>query len=107
MAEVSIDRVTAGSIVEKDVTMPNGALLAKSGTELKEQQIALLKKRGVRTVVVIDGDSPGGNREVSEKIYEKRCAVLEEAFRVSGELPHMAAIKTASKEHLRLKRPWE
>ena len=107
MAEVSIDEVAAGSIVGKDVTMPNGALLIKSGTELNEQQIALLKKRGVKTVVIGSGDNPDGNREVSEKIYDERCAVLEEAFRVSGGLPHMAAIKTAAKEHLRLKRPWE
>lgn len=107
MAEVSIDKVTAGSIVEEDVTMPNGALLVRSGAELKEPQIALLKKRGIKTVVVIGDEGPGGSREVSEKTYKERCAVLEEAFRASGELPHMAVIKTAAKEHLRLKRPWE
>jgi hypothetical protein len=106
MATVSINRLTPGSILSRDVTLPSGALLARTGTILTERHVVLFKQRDVR-VVEVDDDADTESKEVSPQVYQQRCERLETIFEGTAHLPHMQALKSAARVHLKLKRPWE
>ena len=107
MAEVSVHKVTPGSVLARDVTLPGGAPLVRSGVALTDRQIQFLKKRGITTVFIEDGAEDGGAAEVSDSVYAGRCRKLDTMFEAVGDAPHMSAIRDAARSRLRLRRPWE
>jgi len=107
VAEVSIEKAQSGSTLGKDVLLASGALLIREGTVLNDRQIQLMKQRGIQTVFIADGESSDESTEVTPLAYAERTKKLDELFAPIAQAPHMAAIREAARERLKLKRPWE
>jgi len=107
VAEVSIHKVTPGSILAGDVRLPGGAILVREGVALTDRQITFLKHSSITTVFIQDQSGEGASAEVSDAVYAERCGRLEEMFEPVQDAPHMAAIRDAARTRLRLRRPWE
>jgi len=107
VAEVSIDRLRSGSILQKDVLLESGALLIREGTVVNDRQIQLMKQRGVRSVSIVEADDVEVSTEVTPLVLAERTKRLETAFAPVEQVPHMAGIREAARDRLRLRRPWE
>ena len=107
MAEVRIREVKSGSILARDVTLPGGSLLVKRGVALTDRRIAFLQNHGIQTVFIEDDPSDAKPTKVADSVYAERCRRLDRMFEALENAPHMAAIREAARQRLRLKRAWE
>ena len=108
MAEVALNRVSAGDMLGRDVTFPDGRLLLRSGTVLSARHLLFLKNNGIETVFVGAGPEEEETPEpVNPEKCEARLELLERMFADVRTLPHMNDIAEAASRQLQKPRPWE
>ena len=70
MALISTEEIQVGMILEKDVKNSHGQVLIRSGMELKERHLTLIRSWGVTEVVVRGEEKPKGEAlDVSPEAY--------------------------------------
>ncbi|SDU09388.1 hypothetical protein SAMN05444156_1919 [Verrucomicrobium sp. GAS474] len=70
MALISTEEVQVGMTLEKDVKNSHGQVLIRSGMELKERHLTLIRSWGVTEVVVRGEEKPKGEAiDVSPEAY--------------------------------------
>ena len=107
MAEVALSKVEPGEVVGRDIILPDGTLVVRSGTVLSKRDLRSLKSRGIETVFVGEGASTTEQEFVSEEEYYQRHQRLNRMFKNVEAQPHMLSIKEAACRQLRRFRPWE
>jgi hypothetical protein len=99
MKEVAIHEIQDGMQLATDVLDENGQILIASGRTLSRTQIALLERRGVLTVRVVDPDevSEGPVGAPSQEELEGALKRLEHMFEGKKDDPIMKAIYAAAR----------
>ncbi|GAB6162584.1 hypothetical protein JCM12298_17430 [Desulfothermus naphthae] len=80
MQKIPVDKAKAGMVLAKPVLKENGMVLIAEGTELKENHFPILRKQGVKFIVV-----KGNPLDLGEGAYgfsvKKRLERLDHLFR--------------------------
>ncbi|HEY8965866.1 MAG TPA: hypothetical protein VIM58_05450 [Candidatus Methylacidiphilales bacterium] len=85
MALISTEEVQVGMILEKDVKNSHGQVLIRSGMELKDRHLTLIRSWGVTEVVVRGEEKPKGEPvDVSPQAYSWAENVLRLRFSKAG-----------------------
>jgi len=99
MKEVAIHEILDGMQLAADVMDEGGQVLIAAGRSLSRTQIALLERRGVLTVKVIDPDEEAADAggAPSKEELESALKRLEHMFEGKKEDPVMKAIYAAAR----------
>ena len=102
---VDLDRTGDGAVLAADVLDARRNVLLSAGTQLTKAHLALLRRRGIRTVSVLAvSDTPAGPAGESADGATRQAALLErqaEVFSMVLDRPLMSAIFEAASAHLR------
>jgi hypothetical protein len=103
--EVALNNVQDGAVLAADVLDARENVLLTSGTRLTSAHISLIKRRGIRSVIVRTPEDPAPAETGSEEDTAARVAeLLERQKRVfvrALEAPRMDSIYRAARAHIR------
>lgn len=92
MQKIPLDKAKPGMVLAKPVLKENGTVLIAEGTELRENHFSILKKQGIKFIVV-----KGTPLDLGEGAYgfslKKRLERLDYLFRKHQNNPWMEKVK--------------
>ncbi len=102
---VDLDRTGDGAVLAADVLDARRNVLLSAGTQLTKAHIALLRRRGIRTVTVVAvSEAPAGSAGERAGGADRLAALLARQAEVFSQVldrPLMAVIFAAASAHLR------